>query len=400
MSLVIDAIQQFARAPEPRIAIVQQQRRITYHEFWERVEFWRLQLRKSGARVVACCVSNRLQALEIELACQAADLVSLVLPSDCSAGTLHQLVLHNGIEYVLTDRGELFKAADMAYEYNDETGLYRFLSPVLQQMAVPANCAMLSLDPTATTGLRLLSISQEAVDHSAQYLAGLRIELGIERHLSLPFAPALSETLSGQYATLIAGGCCVLPENSSIRQSSYECTALINDYARFLCVNDVQSVLIPAKHRQPFLEFVENNAKASDELNMLLIAGQPDADVVNNEIANSEIPTRPQPMIYHLWGTPGHALPYALLRPAATHACLLPHCKVSVGMSDRLYLHAGAALVLEDDDLVVRDVQLDIGLAGGVDEANFLHLADGADQRNHDVAQRTANSGIEQCRTL
>ncbi len=367
MSLVIDAIQQFAQTSEQRIAIVQQQRRISYRELWDTIQLWRVRLRQTGARAVACCTADRLQALQLNLACQAAGIASLVLPSDCSASTLRQLVLQHGIEQVLSDDGALLEAADLPHDYCDATGLFQFISPLLQQGLLPADCAILSLNPAEPNVARLLSVSQQTVDHTVQHLARLRHELGIERHLSLPFAPCLSEMLSGQYATLMTGGCCVLPKQSSIRHLGKECTELIDDYAHFLVSNDIQSVLIPANCRRLFLQFAEQKAVAVSSLTMLLVAAQPHADSGNAETGGGV-----QTLTYDLWGTPGHALPYALLRPATRRARMLPHCKVSVGASDRIFLH-GASIECRDHEL---DEQIDTGMTGFVDGADFLHVAD------------------------
>ncbi len=370
MSLVIDAIQQFAHMNEQRIAIVQQQRRISYCELWDTIQCWQVRLRQSGARAAACCTGDRLQALEFNLACQAAGIASLVLPSDCPAATLRQLVLHHGIEQVLSDGGALLDAADLPHNYCEQTGLYSFLSPLLQQGVLPASCAILSLDPAEPTLARLLSVSQQTVDHTVQHLARLRDELGVERHLSLPFAPALSEMLSGQYASLMTGGCCVMPKQSSVRHLGNQCTELIDDYAHFLVSNDIQSVLIPAKCRRLLLQFVEHNAGAVSSLNLLLVAAQPHSDGCLAEKSRAG-----QTFIYDLWGTPGHALPYALLRPAARRARMLPHCKLSVGASDRLFVH-GASIEFEDLAPDVQHHPLDTGLTGFVDAADFLHLVD------------------------
>ncbi len=375
MSLIIDAIQQFARMPEQRIAIVQQQRRISYRELWSTIEFWRGRLRQTAARAVACKIGDRLQALELNLACQAAGLACLILPSNCPAATVRQLVLQHGIEQVFSDDGALLDAADLPHDYCDDTGLYHFLSPVLQQGVLHANCALLSLNPAEPTAAHLLSVSQRTVDHTVRHLARLRDELGVERHLSLPFAPSLSELLSGQYATFVTGGCCVLPKQSSIRHLGKDCTELIDDYAHFLVTNDIQSVLIPASCRRSFLRFAEEKAEAVSSLNMLLIAAQPHADSCTTAASSGA-----QTLIYDLWGTPGHALPYALLRPAARRARMLPHCTFSVGADDRLFLH-GAPIECEDHELHVQHEQIDTGMTGFVDTADFLHVADvGADR--------------------
>jgi len=219
MHPVIAAVCRFASARPHRPALTDNQRALSYRALSRAIGETGAELRTRGARVVALCIDNSPAWIVTDLALLAARLSCLPLPDFFSPTQQWNAIEDAGADWIVTDRPDFFLDllrgnGAIAVRAPDLELFGRRVAQVQIDRSDPLRLPDQTTKITYTSGT---TGNPKGVCHNGAALGAVASALSVtcaltaaDRHLSLlPLATLLENV--GVYATLLAGGCCVLP---------------------------------------------------------------------------------------------------------------------------------------------------------------------------------------------
>jgi len=219
MHPVIAAVCRFASTRPHSPALTDNERALSYRTLSGAIGATAAELRTHGARVVALCIDNSPAWIVTDLALLAARLACLPLP-DFFSPTQHLNAIGDaGADWIVTDRPDFFLDllsgnGAIAVRAPDLAVFGRRLAQVRIDRPDPLRLPQQTTKVTYTSGTtgkpKGVCLDGAALGAVASALSATCALTAADRHLSLlPLATLLENV--GVYATLLAGGCCVLP---------------------------------------------------------------------------------------------------------------------------------------------------------------------------------------------
>ncbi len=378
MHPVIAAIGRFASARPHRPAVADTERTVSYRALGGAIGETAAQVRARDAGLVALSLDNSPDWIIADLALLAARLPCLPLPGFFSPTQLWHAIANAGADWIITDQPDFF------LELLREKGAAATRAPDLVlrgrlvaqlRIALPGRPRL----PDATAKITYTSgtsgdpkgvcLDGAALSVVARALATTCALEPADRHLSLlPLATLLENV--GVYATLLAGGCCVLPPLRRVGTSGASGVEPDRMLECMRATHATTAITVPQVLRGLVGEIAGGAAPPRD-LRFLAVGG---ATVSPALLRNAESHGLP---VYEGYGLSECASVLTLNRPRANRPGSvgrpLPHVSLSFA-SDGEILAKGATLLGYCGAAEAAASPWPTGDIGHLDEEGYLHL--------------------------
>lgn len=335
MHPVIAAIGRCAAAHPHRTALADNERTVSYRTLSGTIGEVAAELRMSGARTVALALDNSPEWVAVDLALLAGRLPALPLPGFFSPFQHWHSIAEAGADWIVTDQPDLFfdllgsngvpvaRAPDLKL-FGRRLAQVRTVLP--DRPRFPEETMKITYTSGTTGRPKGVCLDGAALGTVAGALAAACALTAADRHLSLlPLATLLENV--GVYATLLAGGRCVLPslrEVGTLGAAGVQPDRMLEnlDASRATTAITVPQVL------RSLVEQVASGAPAPAALRFLAVGGAPVAPALPEYARTLGLP------VYEGYGLSECASVLTLNRPGAHRSGSvgrpLPHVKLSL----------------------------------------------------------------------
>jgi len=375
---VIAAVGRFASARPHRPALADPERALSYRALAGAIGETAAELRGRGARVVALYLENSPAWIVADLALLAARLTCLPLPGFFSPSQLWHAIANAGADWIVTDQ------PDFLLDLLKSKGATAARAPDLELMG--RRVAQVRIDlhdrprlPDRTTKITYTSgtsgdpkgvcLDDAALGTVARALTTACTLRASDRHLSLlPLATLLENV--GVYATLLAGGCCMLPPLQRVGTSGASGVQPDRMLASFHATRATTAITVPQVLRAMVSE-IAGGATTPTELRFLAVGGATVSPALLQSAATHGLP------VYEGYGLSECASVLTLNRPGAHRPGSvgrpLPHVTLSFA-GDGEILAQGATLIGYCGASATATQPWPTGDIGRLDRDGYLYL--------------------------
>lgn len=378
MHPVIAAVGRFASARPHRPALTDNVSSLSYRALGGAIGETAAEVRARGARTVALCLENSSAWVVADLALLAARLPCLPLPEFFSPTQHWHALTNSGADWIITDRPDFF--IDLLRTYGSTAVRAPDLDLPGRRLAqlevgladlprLPDGTAKVTYTSGTTGHPKGVCLDGSVLGVVAQSLAATCGLTSTDRHLSLlPLATLLENV--GVYATLLAGGCCVLPSLQQVGTAGASGVQPDRMLARFRASRATTAITVPQILRA-LVGQLERGETPPPALRFLAVGG---ATVATAVLENAEALGLP---VYEGYGLSECASVLTLNHPGAHRRGSvgrpLPHVTLSFA-DDGEILAQGAALIGYCGTGESARRPWPTGDIGHLDRDGFLHL--------------------------
>jgi len=221
LSQVLEALERHAAGSPGRIALDAGKEQLTYKKLLLAVTTLSVELQQSGAHTLALAADNSPLWAVADLACIRAGIPLIPVPHFFSPAQIGHLLVHAGVDAVITDRAESFSTLlaglsikqQLAQKTSVGLDLIAITTP---DVVLPDDCAKITFTSGSTGEPKGVCLSQSSMDLVAASLADTTGACRDDRHVSLlPYATLL-ENIGGLYAPLLAGATIFVPGMAAV----------------------------------------------------------------------------------------------------------------------------------------------------------------------------------------
>ncbi len=373
--MLLQALQQ---APPGAIALVDDQRTVSYGALPALLEQELLWLRASGAERHALLAENGVPWALADLALHVGELFAVPLPGSFTPAQMMHALDDAGIDAVLTDdpsHGQGLLAGWVDDGPAPVSGLQRFRRQLdgRARPVAPAGTRKVTYTSGSTSNPKGVCLSGAALEAIAGAVADATRVLPIARHLCVLPLATLLENVAGLYAPLLRGATCVLLP-SRVTGMSYRGL----DVARLLATltrERPQSLILVPELLQVLVTAVEQGWTCPDSLRFVAVGG---AKVAQSLLARADAVGIP---VYEGYGLSECASVVCLNTPAARRAGTvgrpLPHVRIRIDDAGQVHVAGNAMLGYLGDGAAGRQspvAEVATGDLGAFDADGFLQL--------------------------
>ena len=349
MRAVMTALARHAAARPLNVALSDGRLELSYGAAYDAVIHTAAALRGSGARTVALALDNGPAWLILDLAALAARLRCVPVPGFFSPAQKRHLIADAAVDLLITDRPALYedllewsgisvhRAPELAVAGRRLSQFQLSFDPSVSAPAATAKITYTSGTTGAPKGVCLDGHALGCVAESLAATVPLRTD---DRHLSvLPLATLLENV--GAYATLLAGGTCVVPPLATVGMlgsATFDCERMLDQ----LDANRASTAIVTPQIFDAMLDVVAAGAARARTLRFLAVGGAPLPLALLARAADVALPA------YQGYGLSECASVVTLNTPAANRPGSvgrpLPHARVAMS-DDGEVLVNGATLL-------------------------------------------------------
>lgn len=194
-SRVLNAIATFATKHKQRIALISEGRSLTYRALLENAQKLEEQLRMMRVKCLGVVLDNGIEWCVADMAAIMADVVTVPVPLFFSEAQREHALSTAGANALLTWQDGHWHIAPLDYP----------------AACLPQGTAKITFTSGTTGQPKGVCLSQQGLENVAVSLTEVIGVENAQRHLALLPLAVLLENIAGFYATLLAGGCYVVP---------------------------------------------------------------------------------------------------------------------------------------------------------------------------------------------
>jgi long-chain acyl-CoA synthetase len=369
-SRVIAAVAFHADRTPRAIAIEGESRTLDYATLVAEVIALADSLRTAGCRVAGLLADNGPDWAIADLACLAADIPLVPLPTFFSPAQLEHVIRQAGIDLILTDRPQALAALGADSRPLSCPGTLTALRLCTTATTLPAGTAKITFTSGTTGTPKGVCLSLEGMETVAESLQKASAAHPGDRHLSLLPLSTLLENIAGLYVPLLAGASTRLLPGESVGLAGSSGVDPARMLAALATARASSAILVP-QLLLALLAALRAGAPRPAHLRYVAVGGAPVSLRLLADAARLGLP------VFEGYGLSECGSVVAVNRPGDTRIGSvgrpLEHLAVAIGDKGAIRVR-GAAFLGYLGEVPHADVWVDTGDLGYLDDDGRLHL--------------------------
>lgn len=345
---------------------------LTFHALLERVSLLATRLARYGDRPIALYADNSPAWVVSDLACQAADVCVLPLPTFFSASQLSHALDDAVVSHLLTDTpGRFTNAGFVPVEpVYPGSNILLMARPLESTPDLPPGTRKITYTSGSTGNPKGVCLGYQQINAVVDALVDATANQAVNRHLCVLPLSTLLENIAGVYAPLLRGATVLVPHLHRlgfIGSSEFEITSFVSAIAR----SQANSMILIPQLLDALLQACRGGWSVPQSLRLIAVGGGKVSLQSLQEARAAGLP------VFEGYGLSECASVVSLNVPAADRPGSvgrpLPHARVRIE-NDEILVGGNTCLGYVGDTTVTGNSEFQTGDLGHLDDDGFLFV--------------------------